>query len=48
MMKMRYDPYNPIEQNQTTQLNRQNFVKRDEMKRYTEEWLKTLNMRGKK
>lgn len=48
MKSMYYDEFNSIEQRKTTDLNKTYFFKRDEMKRYTEEWLKTQNMRGKK
>lgn len=43
-----YDDFNDGEGTLTTSLNRAYFVKRDEMKRYTEELLKTTNMRGRK
>jgi hypothetical protein len=43
-----YDDFNEGEGAKTTSLNRTYFVKRDEMKRYTEELLKTKNMRGRK
>lgn len=46
--KMKWDNYNRFEQRKTTHLDRKHFAKWDEMKRYTEEWLKTQNMRGKK
>ena len=40
--------FNEVELRKTTDLDRNNFFKLDEMKRYTEELLKTINMRGKK
>lgn len=43
-----YEEFDPLEQRKTTSLNRTHFAKRDEMKRYTEELLKTQNMRGRK
>ena len=43
-----YNEYNPIEQRKTSELNKFFFYKKDEMKKYTEEWLKTANMRGRK
>jgi hypothetical protein len=43
-----YEDYDPIEQRKTIDLNKTHFAKLDEMKRYTEELLKTKNMRGRK
>jgi hypothetical protein len=48
MAKLRYDDYNFVEARKTTDVDRSHFAKLDEMKKYTEEWLKTQNMRGKK
>ncbi|CDW89038.1 UNKNOWN [Stylonychia lemnae] len=48
MQQMTYEPFNVIEQRDTPNVDRLNFIKRDDAKRYTEEWLKTQNMRGKK
>lgn len=44
----RYDEYHPIEQRKTALPDRTFYHKKDEIKRYTEEWLKTINMRGRK
>ena len=48
MNQMTYSDFNIIEQKKTTKLDRTNFAKWDEMKRYTEELLKTQNMRGRR
>lgn len=48
MRNMTYADFNVVEQRKTTLLDRIHFVKWDDMKRYTEELLKTKNMRGKK
>eukprot|EP00347_Sterkiella_histriomuscorum_P010362 403376594 len=46
--QMTYSDFNFIEQKQTAKVDRSNFAKRDDFKRYTEELLKTQNMRGRK
>lgn len=43
-----YNDYNQLEQRKTVDLNRDHFYKWDDFKKYTEELLKTKNMRGRK
>jgi len=43
-----YEDFNTIEQTKTTNLNRTFYMKRDDFKMYTEELLKSQNMRGRK
>lgn len=48
MGTFKYEEWNPIEQRKMIDVPRDNFFKLDETKRYTEELLKTTNMRGKR
>ncbi len=43
-----YNEFNDIEQCKTIAKDKTFYVKWDDSKKYTEEWLKTANMRGKK
>ena len=47
-MEYRYQQYHDIEMRPTNSPDKEHHLKRDEIKRYTEEWLKTANMRGKR
>ncbi len=43
-----YEDFNDVEHRRTIDVNRSHFLKRDQFKMYTEELLKTSNMRGRK